>query len=193
MPRKYARYAKHLAFNEARELVRTLGLKSASEYFQLQGKKSLHLPSHPENTYKEEGWNGWEDYIGETFKKQIYKSTTMPFEEARAIVRAMNISSVQEWRLLVRTQGVPEGMPTVPDYTYKDSGWTGWRDFLGTKEFLPYEEAREYVKQLNIRTSTEWEEHMYGGRRPSFIPSCPQKQYKGKGWQGWKHFLNPDL
>jgi len=68
-------------FRKGREIARKLNLKSESEYlqrFQKRGKKSSapaddtsnyhpdedRLPYRPDLYYKNDGWNGWEDWLG---------------------------------------------------------------------------------------------------------------------------------
>ena len=55
--------------------------------------------------------------------------------------------------------------------------------------FLSYEEAREYVRSLNLKNNREWREWSKSGMRPSNIPSNPDKTYQNKGWLGWDDFL----
>ena len=50
-------------FEETREYVRGLGLKSAgerAEYYK-PGKKREDIPTAPHRTYKDDGWTSWTD------------------------------------------------------------------------------------------------------------------------------------
>ena len=53
-------------FEGARVFVRGLGLKSQSEWhaYCKSGKKPEDVPARPDNTYIEEGWTGWSDWLG---------------------------------------------------------------------------------------------------------------------------------
>ena len=64
----------------------------------------------------------------------------------------------------------------------------GWADFLGN-EFLPFEEAREYARNLKLKGKIEWRNWSKSGMRPSNIPSAPNTNYKNKGWKSWADFL----
>ena len=64
------------------------------------------------------------------------------------------------------------------------------------KEYLPYEEARAWVRQLKLRSCHEWELFRYrrdrktGLRlRPTCIPAYPERAYKDKGWLGAKDYF----
>ena len=50
-----------------------------------------------------------------------------------------------------------------------------------SKQFLPFEEARSFVRKLNLLTSTEWREYSRT-KRPQQIPSTPSKAYENMGW-----------
>tara|TARA_Y100000813_G_C24107142_1_gene325946 strand:- start:262 stop:528 length:267 start_codon:yes stop_codon:yes gene_type:complete len=79
-------------------------------------------------------------------------------------------------------------IPTAPQEKYKDAGWISWGDWLGTNSvatqkinYLNFFEAREFVRNLNIKTSNQWREYSKKNR-PNNIPSNPEKIYKDKGW-----------
>jgi hypothetical protein len=42
---------------------------------------------------------------------------------------------------------------------------------------------------LGLQSKTEWFQWAKSGNRPIDIPVNPGDSYKGKGWQGWAHFL----
>ena len=56
-------------------------------------------------------------------------------------------------------------------------------DFLGTgnvttKEFWPFEKAREYVQNIGLKNNDEWVLFRKSSRRPDYIPAAPQRVYK---------------
>ena len=54
-------------------------------------------------------------------------------------------------------------------------------------EFLPFREAKSFVRSLGLQSSREW--YVYSkSSRPSVIPSNPQTFYK-KEWAGFPDFL----
>jgi hypothetical protein len=62
------RLRQHRSFKDARAFVRSLGLKSASEWFAYckSGKKPDDIPGHgkPYQTYANDGWAGMGDWLG---------------------------------------------------------------------------------------------------------------------------------
>lgn len=55
--------------------------------------------------------------------------------------------------------------------------------------FLPYEEAKERIQSLNLRSFKEYSKLSKQGKLPERIPSAPHDVYKGKGWIDWFYFL----
>jgi len=57
------------------------------------------------------------------------------------------------------------------------------------KEFLPFDEARSYVRKLKLKNLNDWQNFCNSGKRPDFIPSIPSRTYKNKGWKNLGDFL----
>jgi hypothetical protein len=51
--------------------------------------------------------------------------------------------------------------------------------------YLPFTKAREYVRSNKSLTGSNWWEWCKT-KRPSNIPSRPDRTYKDKGWKDWK-------
>jgi len=178
-------------FEEAREFVRKLNLKSMREWQKWRKhNRPLNIPSHPDQYYKE--WQDWGDWLG-TWKHQ---GGFLSFEEARKFVRKLNFKSVSEWRKWCKHR--PPNIPYSPEIYYKE--WKDWGDWLGTgkcwsaREFLPYEEARKFVRKLNLKSWIEWRSY-WRKHRPSTIPCSPNVHYKEwkdlEDWLGYKLKLLP--
>jgi hypothetical protein len=52
--------------------------------------------------------------------------------EARAFARDLNLRSYAEWREFTKSGDLPEDIPVSPEGVYKDKGWEGYGDWLGT-------------------------------------------------------------
>lgn len=48
--------------------------------------------------------------------------------------------------------------------------------------FLPFLQARQYVRRLGFTRKHEWVAWLKSGKRPPFIPASPQTTYRNKGW-----------
>ena len=54
--------------------------------------------------------------------------------------------------------------------------------------FLPFEQAREFARSLNLAGSKEWFDYCRSGQRPKDIPYAPEKVYKEQ-WKGLSDWL----
>jgi len=112
------------------------------------------------------------------------------FEEAKSLIRSLNIKNSKEWNKYCKSGNKPYDIPSHPRITYKNSGWISFQDWVGSKwaEWVPYYEASNYVKKLNL-TSVSWIQYAKSDLRPINIPANPNKIYKNKGWSNWTDFL----
>ena len=149
------------------------------------------------NFYKENGHRLTNLLIGGRSPQMIlYKLT---YDEAKIISRSLNIKTTLNWRLLSKYKKMPNELPKRPDEYYKYSGWVSWSDWLGTeivsnknKIFLQYEDAKNFVKKLNLGSNLEWTIYCNSGEKPNNIPSAPNIEYKNIGWINWQDWLGYD-
>jgi superfamily II DNA or RNA helicase len=187
-------------FEEAREFVRQLNLKGKNDWedYRKSGNKPADIPAGPDQTYKNEGWVSWGDFLGTGFvstSDRLY----LPFEEARFFVRELQIDSFNGWRAYSASGKKPDNIPANPNRTYAKSGWISWVDWLGTNKianhnrvFLPFDEAREIVKKLGLPDMKAWKAYAKSSERPLEIPSNPSRTYLEQGWRGWAFWFGDD-
>lgn len=118
------------------------------------------------------------------------------FTTARAKVRKLGIKSQTEWFKYCKSGELPLTIPSNPHRTYADSGWTGFGDWLGTetsstrvRKYRPFEQARAFVRDLKLKSTTEWYAYRKSGKRPSDIPANPHTTYATDGWVGMGDWL----
>ena len=185
-------------FESAREFVRKLNLKGQKEWsdYCISGNKPNDIPSNPNTTYKKE-WIRTGDWLGTgtiSTHQRVYRS----FEEAGNFVRTLNLKNREEWRDYCKSGNKPDDIPTEPWNTYKKD-YTRWGDFLGTgtisnrdKTYRSFEETREFVRSLGLKSAREWEKYSSSGNKPNDIHPTPSRKYKNKGWTTWGEFLGTD-
>ena len=95
------------------------------------------------------------------------------------------------WVKYYRSGKIPPNIPTRASRIYKNKGWKGWGDFLGTdyRIYCSYQKAKAFAKSSGIKSSQEWKKYFKLGKISAHIPSTPSKIYKGNGWKGWGDFL----
>ena len=182
-------------FEEARDCVWSLGLKSQDEWTEWSKSEMRppDIPSAPDKVYKGEGWLSWGDFLG--YNKGYVAGEWRDFEEAREHVWILGLKSQDEWKEWSKTKKRPPDIPKAPDTVYKGEGWLSWGDFLGFNkgyvagEWRDFEEAREHVWSLGLKSKEEWKELSKSGERPPDVPSDPDRVYKGEGWLSWGDFL----
>jgi len=57
-----------------------------------------------------------------------------------------------------------------------------------TSEFLPFEEAHQFVLNLGLKTHKEWNEYVKSGQKPENLPAQPSAFFRSK-WVSFRHWL----
>lgn len=206
-------------FDAAREFAHTLKLDSSKEWSKYCQGKIAGLPAlpsdmaaRPDRSYKHRGWAGWEDWLGlgspvvsdtPSKRRRQYRS----FAEAREFVRSLGLGGQKDWFRYCRgdlpeKNTKPEDIPAHPREVYKNEGWIGFGDWVGTGVqkpsgiWRPFEEAREFARGLELKSSAEWQLYVAGKLLdlppcPRDIPANPFKlhAYIVAGWSGFPDWL----
>lgn len=187
-----------MPFDQAREYVRNIGLKDRegwSNYCQ-SGEKPMDIPATPDKIYRLKGWNGWGDWLG-TNRVATHQRTYRPFTKARAFVHKMKLVSNNDWLEYCRSGKKPDDIPNTPGHVYKNVGWLGVEDWLGTKlggriKKRSFSQARKFARKLKLKSRIEWENFCDNGKNPEDIPKSVESVYRKTGWSGWADFLGYD-
>jgi hypothetical protein len=165
-------------------------LKNWTEWYEYckSGNKPDDIPASPNTTYKNKGWISFGDWLGTGSvapKDMVFRD----FESAREFARSLGLKNYTEWNDYCKSGNKPEDIPAIPSRTYKNKGWIGMGDWLGTgnvhkKEFRDFKSAREFVRGLKLKRQVKWLEYCKSGNKPEDIPTNPQRIYKNKGWIG---------
>ncbi len=197
-------------FEEARDFVRSLELKSSDDWHpyctgRLLEKPKLpaDIPSTPERCKAYVGkWSGWADWLG----YDDIRAPWRPFDQAREFARTLKLSGQQHWKAYCRGQRPalppkPDDIPAAPWKAYETNGWISWGDWLGhgmvgttVRNYLPFPKAREVARALHLTSRHAWnalaaDDHAL----PSRLPRCPDRTYATKGWIGWSDWLGVEV
>ena len=201
-----------LPYRDAIKFTRSLKLSGSKEWFAYaQRKARLDLPKLPNNipasprlVYLNKGWNGFGDWLGSGRKTVKYKTRFtgdwLLFDDAKRFVHNLHLISKKEWDDYCKNgkEGcppLPENIPAYPSSVYKDKGWKGLRNWLGSNtKWLPYIEAERFVHNLHLISKKEWDDYCKNGKEgcpplPENIPANPAYVYKDKGWNGFRNWL----
>ena len=132
------------AFKEAREFVRSLDLKKENEWnvYCKSGKKPDDIPSSPNNTYKNKGWKGWNDFCG---TEQHFLKDPPSYAEFKKWVQDQGIIYKNQFAKFDRKK-FPPGYPKDPVKLYQKQGtWRGWGDLFGTGNISVKEKSKLWL------------------------------------------------
>ena len=206
-----ARLREYLPFEEAREFVRSLKLKTQEQWIdyckgRIKGmKKPDNIPAGVPGIYRTNGWISMGDWLG-TGKVSNSLMQTLPFPQAREFVRSLGLKSQKQWQEYIAGRmkhlpTPPEGIPYSPARSYADKGWAGMGDWIGTgtvapqmRKFMIFEDARAFARSLNLKTKSDWEAFSKGkmnklGKLPNDVPAGPSGKYQKDGWISWGDWL----
>lgn len=199
-------------YEEARAYIRQFRFKNMREFLKWarSGKRPVDIPSTPKVNYKDKGWISWNDFLGSN-NFNTRTAQFLPFSEARQFAHSLKLKTEKEWfewtKGILRIPGFPEkpkDLPQGPAKVYEKE-WQGWSDFLGTNQraphpkdfYLPYEEAKTFVHQLQLENIEAWRAWIRGElnpelfpTRPEKIPTSPDRVYQYRGWINWGEWLN---
>ena len=189
------------SFKAAKDCIQKLKIGSAKDWYSYadSNDKPKDIPYHPNRVYKNEGWLNWGDFLG-TGLVANYKRKYASFDEVKKYALNNKITSSSEWRKHGKEGKLPFNIPVAIWVTYKDEGWSGWGDFLGTgiiatsnRVFLSYKEAKHFARKQKFKKIKEWWDFVKSDKKPETIPYNPLRTYKGKGWNGWDDFLGTEV
>jgi very-short-patch-repair endonuclease len=188
---KQKKYLLFYDLNECKETIKKFNIKTHKEWqnWVKNQNKDKKIPTNPDKTYKGE-WVSWVDFLNTNNKSYSEISENfLSFEKARNCVRSLKLKNQKEWGIYCRNNK-PKNIPSCPNRTYKNE-WLGYSDWLGTKtvatqlrSYLPYEEAKEYIRNLNFNGS--WED--LTKILPPKIPKAPHHVYK-ENWTDYYDFM----
>jgi len=194
-----SRNRKYRSFDKARKFVRKLGLKSYDDWskYRKSSKRPKDIPAQLNIIYHGKGWDGYGDFLG-TGRIASQKKYLLfwSFKKTRAFVQKLRLKGQKDFENWCRAGKRPEFITTHPSRSFKNNGWEGWGDFLGTgrvanknMKFWSFKKARVYVRSLSFKDQTEFRNAAKSGKLPTGIPRAPVHEYEGKEWKSWGDWL----
>ncbi len=198
-------------FDEARIFVQKLGLKNNADWRKYCSGElpqvdflPRDIPSNPDKTYIKSGWISYGDWLGTGTKSNTGRNYLL-YKEARNIIRGLRLKNTKEWYEYAKGNlpgkgTLPDNVPASPQIIYKNKGWDGIPDWIGTdttptreRKYWPLKKAREFIHSLKLKTQAEWQLYAKGrmaekGLKPKQIPSTPQSVYT-KDWINYGDWL----
>ena len=131
---------------------------------------------------------------------------TISYEDAKEMIHSLNITSQENYLKLFKIGLLDDTiLPKYPKscVSFNDK-WAGWGDYLGHNRssdnakadfYLSYEEAKEYIKQFNIKSHSEFKKFAKSKDFPICISPRPERYYsnKNRGWKNYNDFLDLEV
>ena len=180
--------------DDALPYIHSLGFQNNKQYlaWAKTDAKPIDIPASPPMVYKKSGWKGWKNYLGTSIQYRDH-------DDALPYIHSLNLKTEPEYNAWANSDNRPIDIPRCPNHHYKNKGWKGWSNWLGTgkppvvkyENCFPFLQAREIVRALKIETISQWKQWFYK-EKPSNLPLCPDLAYKNKGWEGWSDWFGSD-
>lgn len=123
------------------------------------------------------------------------KKYNISYEDAKSWMKEnLNGIKMKDYAKLAVDNKLPSFMPKKPHDSFKKE-WISWGEFSGRQKyhrknfFLSFNECRNFVHALNIKSQNKWNEYCKSDNKPFNVPSNPPHQYKNSGWTNWGDFL----
>ena len=189
-------------YTEAKELLSASGLrpKTEAEFRQLAKDGALPpgLPKYPYEKYKNNGWISWGDFLESGYVANANRSY-VSYEEAKRIIANANPRprTRSEYNEAIRSGVLPSNLPLNAPLIYKNDGWQGVGDYLGTgrvathhQKFLSYAECKEAIRAMELPPTSqkEWQLMAKRDQLPPGIPHDPSGTYSDE-FEGYPAFL----
>jgi len=185
-----SKFQEWLDYDEALIFVHSLKLKSTNEWrkYTKSADYNVLIPKAPNNHYRNKGWVNFGTWLGtHVIADNLKKYYT--YEEAKSFLKFKNLTSKEDFDKFKNQESFPGFIPKMPDIKYRKTGeWKGWPDFLSYTrkhkwDFLPFVQAREIVRNLNLKNSEDWRKYTKSDNFPKNIPKAPGLVYLDE-WLG---------
>jgi len=177
------------SFEKAKKFAQSLKLKSSHEWKKIGKKRPHDIPCDPRRVYKNKGWKGWGDWLGDKYVN-TFKEEWKSFKDAKKIVKPLELKNCREWYEYIKSNR-PIDIPSTPCKIYKNQ-WISWRDWLGIGntykgKWKSFGDAKKFVKSVGLKNCKEWNKYSKSNR-PIDIPSTPYRIYENE-WISWRDWL----
>lgn len=123
----------YVSYENAKKIIKAnLNVSSGNLWKKLakDNKIPKEIPNRPERYYKNKGWISWGDFLG-TNRVANQKRTFISYEETISWLKENKLffNSKKDWLSFCK-KGKPIFIPSNPDKSYKNTGWTGFGNFF---------------------------------------------------------------
>jgi len=169
------------------------GEKDVKSWYENEYKKHPNWHSNPHVYYKDNGWEGYPELVGErNYQKKEYPSFSNFVTEVRSEYEGD--ANIKDWYRKVYKKH--KNWPSAPDIEYRNSGWVGWSELVGKenplkKEFLDFEDFRSEVRVIYPGGDVyAW--YTKEQKNHKNWPAAPSREYMDSGWNSWSELVGKE-
>ena len=183
-----------LPFETAAAYLVQIGIDKIQDFKLMVKNRELPpvIPRDPDAFYEE--YIGWRDFmdVGKNYIAENGEFTLVlpTYKALKKRVVELEIVTKKEYKESVKSGVLGDLAPLHPDKAFLDE-FEGWSLFLvryKSDKYLSFEQVRQFARDMDIKSSTQWVEMCRKGQRPANIPAWPERHYRDK-WMGWMNFL----
>ena len=113
-----------VSYEECKKWARDQKITKMNNFF--KAKKPKTIPTNLALHYKNKGWLSWSDFFDRRNKRDTRGLKNL--KQCKKWARDKKIKTKEQFDKRKKSIGIPSN----PDYRYKNKGWISWGDFLGT-------------------------------------------------------------
>jgi len=193
-------YKNFYSYEKAKKFIKPFNLKNTKDWikFSQSKKRPEYIPASPRDTYLNNGWKGFGDFLGFGISEKYVKLYS--YNEAKKVNKNLKILSSSDYRERKKNRTISPRLPYKPNIIYKSEGWISWGDYLGTgrvadqkKKFISYNDAKKYLSKYKFQSVQDFTRLKKNKKFPDNFPKQPPHVYgKQKNWKRWIDFLSLD-
>jgi superfamily II DNA/RNA helicase len=184
-----------MPFSQAKSFLKNFKFKNQADFHEAKSNNILpkDIPYNPNRYYNE--WLSWGDFLSHNYVHPS-KRNYLNYAKAVKLLSKLNLQSRKDFMIHYNKGKIPISIPKGPDGYYKRrKEWTNWGHFIGTdqvatqdRKYEKFEVAKKIIKNLNLKSKSDFEKKYKDGLIPKNIPIAVYKVYKKK-WKGFGDFL----
>jgi len=119
------------------------------------------------------------------------------YNQARKFIHTLKLKNEKEWMEYKRSGKKPNDIPASPNMVYKNKGWIGLGDWVGTgrvanqnQKFKKIKDTIKISQKLGLQSRQEWYQYVKKHKLPDGVPRAPDTVYKKTNeWTSWGDWL----
>ena len=176
----------YVSYDEFREWVIN-NVKNHKEFMTI--KKPYGITTRPEKIYNDV-WIGWFDIFDNSLVTD--RSVLWDYDTCKKYLNDnYGDITMRKFRELCKNNELPYHIPKKPERCFENFRYTPFLR-LNHTSYLSFNEAKEIIHTLHIKSNKEWRKLVKENKIPPNIPNSPDSTYKNE-WVNWYDWLGKEI